>query len=163
MVTQANQSNTATNGQGLVVLAGDGKAYEALGTTTVLKARAEETGGLYEVIESTFPPSGGIPPHLHQRINEAVCVLAGELVIQVGERSTTAGAGSFVFVPRGTVHAFQNASGAPATLLIWMTPPPGMEAMLEEMNQVAPDPANMGAFLQILRKYDNEFLPPPGH
>jgi len=40
-----------------------------------------------------------------------VLVLRGELVFQVGDRTVTARAGSFLHVPAGTVHSFRYGPG----------------------------------------------------
>ncbi len=39
-----------------------------------------------------------------------------------GERTFTAGAGSFVYIPRGTVHRFKNVGETTARMLLMSTP-----------------------------------------
>src|SRR5579863_10251032 len=48
------------------------------------------------------PPRLIAPPHVHHRDDEAWYVLEGALRVQVGSDEVEAGAGSGVFVPRGT-------------------------------------------------------------
>jgi len=57
-------------------------------------------------------------------------------VLRIGEERHTAGAGTFAFVPRETIHGFHNASSDSATLLV-MHHPAGFERYLEEMQQLA--------------------------
>jgi len=49
-------------------------------------------------------------------------VLQGELTFRFGDRTETAPAGSFVFVPPGVVHEFGNAGNAPARFLEFFVP-----------------------------------------
>lgn len=146
----------ATTTDGFVSLAGEGKAYQAMGTTTTLKARAADTGGAYEAIEGVFPPRGGVPPHSHNQLDETLYVASGELTAQVGGRSIAAPAGTLIFVPRGTVHSFTNASDGPCTTLLWMIPQygAGIEGFLEELDALPPGPPDMEKLGAIMVRYD---------
>ena len=86
------------------------------------KAAGADTGGAYALTESLVPPHGGPPPHVHHREDEAFWVLEGELAVVVGERHFTAGAGSFVHLPKGILHAYQNVGPGPARFLTLMVP-----------------------------------------
>jgi quercetin dioxygenase-like cupin family protein len=156
MTTQLDQQDSGTSGHGLVALAGEGRVYQAMGTSTTLKADGTDTGHACEVIESVFPPGNGIPPHRHQRSDEAVYVVSGQLVVQVGERTVTAAAGSFCFIPKRTVHAMQNVSGEPCRALLWQMPGVGMRQQLEEMNALPPGPPDLTTLLPLMAKYDIE-------
>ena len=59
MTTQLDQQNPAASGHGLVALAGEGRVYNAMGTSTTLKADGTDTGHACEVIES--PATGSRP------------------------------------------------------------------------------------------------------
>jgi uncharacterized cupin superfamily protein len=103
----------------------------------VVKASEAETGGLCTVWEGRVgPETVGAGPHYHRRRDEFLYVLEGELVLRIGHKLHIAGAGTFAFVPRETVHGFHNASGNSATLLV-MHHPAGFERYLEEMQQLA--------------------------
>jgi mannose-6-phosphate isomerase-like protein (cupin superfamily) len=88
-----------------------------------LKAAECDTGGAYSLWESLTLPHEGPQPHIHANHEEAFYVLSGELEMRLGERTVTAGAGTFVLVPRGTVHAFTNHGPEPARMLTIMSPP----------------------------------------
>lgn len=89
----------------------------------LVKADEDSTAGAYRLMESTVPPLGsGAPPHYHGRAEEGFYVLEGALSMHVGERSIRAEAGSFVLVPRGVVHSFDNAADAPARYLVIWSP-----------------------------------------
>ena len=72
---------------------------------------APATGGAFSVIEQWMRKgSGAFVPHVHAFCDEWFYVLEGELVMHLGDGPVTAGAGTSVFVPRGTVHHFKVSS-----------------------------------------------------
>ncbi|MBI4277681.1 MAG: cupin domain-containing protein [Armatimonadetes bacterium] len=147
-----------SGGQGFISLAGEGKSFQALGATWVFKSLGEQTGGTLETFELFFPPSVQLPTHVHRQFDEAIYVLEGELTVRVGDRTVTMRAGSFAFVPRGTVHRVENGGTSPAKILLWEAPAPSIDKLLEEMNQLPPGPTDMGKLLPVLLKYDIELV-----
>jgi len=145
-------------GQGLISLAGEGKSFQALGITWAFKALGEQTGGTLETIVVVFPPSVQLPTHVHRQFDEAIYVLEGRLTVQVGDRTVTVRAGSFAFVPRGTVHRVENRGTSPAKILLWEAPAPSMHKLLEELNQLPPGPPDMDKLVPVLLKYDIELV-----
>ena len=123
-----------------VVLApGEGRfiAVGSTGAGVTVKASETETGGLCTVWEGRIGPGTvGAGPHYHRGRDELFYVLEGEVVLRIGDESHTAGAGTFAFVPRGTIHGFRNASSDGATLLV-MHHPAGFERYFEGMQQLA--------------------------
>jgi mannose-6-phosphate isomerase-like protein (cupin superfamily) len=53
-------------------------------------------------------------PHRHDRHDLLVVILRGHGAMQLGSEAREVGEGSVLYVPRGTIHAFRNASDAPA-------------------------------------------------
>ncbi len=100
-----------------------------------LKASRWSTGGALSVFETTI--AGGPPLHVHDREDECFYVLGGELSVRCGEEDFSAGAGSFVFLPRGRPHRFW-ASAGPARLLL-ITAPAGIEDYFREINSASTD------------------------
>ncbi len=101
---------------------GEGKAVWVVGDTYTFKAIGEETGGAFSLVEGTVAPQAGPPPHIHLREDEFYYVLEGELEVLDGERTFTASTGSYVYIPRNTLHAFKNVRETPARVLIGFTP-----------------------------------------
>ena len=102
----------------VVVAPGEGRfiAVGSAGAGVTVKASAAETDGLCTVWEGRVPPGTvGAGPHYHRERDEFFYVLEGEMVLRIGEERHTAGAGTFAFVPHGTIHGFHNASGESAT------------------------------------------------
>lgn len=140
----------------VVVAPGAGRfiAVGSAGTGVTVKASTEETGGLCTVWEGRVPPGTvGAGPHYHRARDEFFYVLEGELVLRIGDESHTARAGTFAFVPRGTVHGFHNASTESATLLV-MHHPAGFEQFLEEMQDLAARQGSKEERMRLAARFD---------
>jgi quercetin dioxygenase-like cupin family protein len=85
-------------------------------------ATGEDTGGKHSLTDSVVPPNGGPPRHIQRREDGAFWVLEGELDISVGEQTFRASAGSFVHLPKGVLHSYQNVGDVPARFLTLMVP-----------------------------------------
>ncbi|MBV9049365.1 MAG: cupin domain-containing protein [Solirubrobacterales bacterium] len=71
------------------------------------------------MVEGEVPPGGGFQiPHWHENLDEVFYVLEGEIEFLLDGYWRRAVAGSTVFVPAGTAHAFRNTSGRPARQLV---------------------------------------------
>lgn len=81
-------------------------SYWSQGILWSVLATGEQTGGAYSVIEQLCPRGSGAPPHTHEQ-DEGFYIIEGEATFLIGDRHVSAGSGSFVWVPRGTVHAFR--------------------------------------------------------
>ena len=155
----------------LFVGPGDGEALpNPIGGRMVIKARDEDTGGAYSIHDNTIPPgSPGPRPHIHRHHEEAFYVLEGELTVQVGPRTITAPAGSFVVVSRGVVHQPSNPGTQPTRVLLIFSPA-GMDHFFEEAAeeqmplQAEPtDPVVLEKLTAFTKKYGYEFAEfPPG-
>lgn len=153
----------AAAGRTVVLMPGDGRRIRLpdRGSEVTFKAAGSDTGGRLAVVESAPAPGGpGFPPHRHRLADEALYVLEGEVAIRVGARAVRAAAGSFVFVPRGTVHAFSNPGPTPARVLIIFLPA-GLEQFLEETAAAfraggqLPDPRRLA---EIRQRHDTELV-----
>ena len=81
--------------------------------------RSEETNGAVAIVALG---GGGRPPLHRHDFDEAFYVLEGELTFQLGDDVFTRKAGELVFAPRGVPHTYANLSGAPARVLLVITP-----------------------------------------
>jgi mannose-6-phosphate isomerase-like protein (cupin superfamily) len=114
------------------VPAGEGQSIWIVGDTYTFKAVGEDTNGAYTFLEVNVSPQAGAPPHIHHREDEFYYVLEGELEILDGERTFIASAGSYVHIPRGTLHCFKNVGEVLAKMLAFFTPA-GMEGFFLEV------------------------------
>jgi mannose-6-phosphate isomerase-like protein (cupin superfamily) len=100
----------------------------------VLLASGEQTAGRYSLLWERCPQASGPGPHTHEQ-DEQLYVLDGELTVRAGNQLLEASAGSFLFIPRGTVHSFRVDSPT-ATLLISFTPA-GYERLVTQLGMPA--------------------------
>ena len=87
------------------------------------------------LLESELPPGGGFRvPHWHEDLDEVFYVLDGEIEYLLEGEWRRAPAGTTVFIPAGTIHAFRNDSGHPARQLA-IGPPSAVELITELAGQ----------------------------
>lgn len=94
--------------------------YAALGSHWTLLASSADTAGSYAVFSQELPPHTAPTPQRHAE-DEAVYVLTGTLRVVLDEQTLEAPAGTFVFIPAGTVHAL-TAVGEAARFLNFYLP-----------------------------------------
>ncbi len=100
------------------------------------------------------PPRLIAPPHVHFRDDEAWYVLEGSLRVQVGKDEVEAGAGSAVFIPRGTRHTYWNPGSGLTRYLLIMTA--NIYRLIQEIHGMQErTPALMQA---VFKKYDSQLL-----
>lgn len=105
-----------------IVPARAGETLWFLDTLMEIKASAAVTGGSMAVLEQLAPPGSATPMHRHDNTDEHFYVLSGEVSFHGEGGAKRCGAGTFVAVPRGTVHGFRVISGEPARLLVLSVP-----------------------------------------
>jgi len=109
-----------------------------------------------------LPESMGPPPHVHRNYDEAFYVLDGSVQFLSDAAPQVCAAGSFVFVPRGTVHGFTNPAVAPATVLV-VTTPRAIE-LVERTYDFFDDqgrPTDVEAIQALWARHDTEVAGPP--
>ena len=72
-------------------------------------------------------------------------------IFWLGTQTVKATAGTFVFVPRDVLHAFENMGNLPGQVLGIMSPG-GYEKFFEEVAQLPPGPPDMAKFRAIFEK-----------
>jgi quercetin dioxygenase-like cupin family protein len=105
-------------------------AYWWQGALMRIKARAEDTGGALGLVDGSFYQGFGPPLHVHSREDEGLYVLEGQIRFRQGADEFVAGAGTWVWGPRGVPHAFKVESKRARALVI--VTPGGFERMFEE-------------------------------
>jgi quercetin dioxygenase-like cupin family protein len=147
--------------RGIALRPGEGKPFNNPGHPTTIKAEKEHTGGAYSLLEVIILGHGPTQ-HIHKAEEEAFYILEGEVNIKVGEQTVRGVAGSFVLIPRGTVHTYWNAGLTPAKLLILFSP-----AGFEQMGFEIAGAGEIGTATytervrSIGQKYNMEVVGPP--
>ncbi|HEX2177325.1 MAG TPA: cupin domain-containing protein [Nocardioidaceae bacterium] len=108
------------------------------GTTVHYLATGSGTGGEFGLYRWNFgPETSGPGPHFHRTISESFFILSGTVRLYDGQRWVDATPGDFFFVPQGGIHAFHNAPGGPASMLLLFTPGGPREEYFETLFDVA--------------------------
>ena len=98
------------------------------------KAGSEDTSGAFTLVEAVAPPGVGSLPHIQHWEDKTFYVLEGELEFMVTDDSLQeVGAGSWLFVQKGTLHSYKNVGTRPAKYLVVHTPA-GIEKFFEEVS-----------------------------
>lgn len=142
-----------------VVKPGDGErlALRDRGAVATIKADGRRTAGRFALVESApSPGKPGLGAHRHRQSDEALYVLEGRVRAQLGTKTMVVGAGTFIYIPRGTVHTFAAAGSEPARVLVLFLPA-GLEQYLRDTASAyrggSPDVAEIAA---LRRRHDIE-------
>jgi quercetin dioxygenase-like cupin family protein len=142
--------------QSRVLGPGEGDSVSVLGDPYTYKVVGGDTGGNYSLIEC-ITAGDGPPPHIHKAEEEAFYVLEGEVNINIGEQTIRGTAGSFVLIPRGTMHTFSTVGIEPAKMLVIISPA-GFEQFFTEIDGVT----DVDKIMTLAPRYNLEILGPPG-
>jgi len=101
---------------------GEGRRYGMGRISAVFKADEKETGQRYSISEWWLEPNTQGPgAHSHPE-DDVFYVIEGIMSVLVGERWSDAAAGSFVLVPGGITHDFENRGAQRAGVLNFSIP-----------------------------------------
>ena len=169
----AGQGEPGTASGGIIVGPGEGRTIPGTDVITLI-ATAEQTGGSIGAFEDISSPGDGPPRHVHYGSDELFYVLQGDILFLVGERQEGLSAGTYVFVPRGTVYAYK-VIGTELGKTLSAFVPGGPERAFEEFVKLRTEGEAVNRsvrrsrsveqmnemFAQINEKYDSEFVGPP--
>ncbi len=102
----------------IVLLPGEGRHYPCGPMQSVFLADGEETGDRYSVsIWWVDPGKPGPGAHSHEANEELFYVIEGTMTFLAGDRHLDATAGTFLRIPAGVMHDFENRTTEPAGVL----------------------------------------------
>jgi mannose-6-phosphate isomerase-like protein (cupin superfamily) len=108
----------------IVLAPGQGRAYPMGRISAVFKADEAETESRYSVSEWWLEPrTHGPGAHSHAE-DDLFYVIEGVMSLRVGEEWFECPRGSFILVPGGTTHDFENRGGVRAGVLNFSSPGP---------------------------------------
>ena len=136
----------AQDRKGFVLLPGEGRRYSMGGMSAVFKADGAETNASYNISEWCLEPNTQGPP-AHSHPEDCVSfVIAGTMHFLLDEQWIEAPVGTFVLVPGGVTHTFENRSGSRACALNFGAPggfEEQMPKLVEWFARNPPGPARM--------------------
>jgi len=106
----------------VVVLPNSGEQLKIAGSQTFHKIKSSATNGVFSVIEFVTPPGKGVALHVHEREDELVYLLEGEIEVTLGNQKMKAVPGVMALLPRGIPHGFTNIGNKPSRLLDTILP-----------------------------------------
>ncbi len=140
-----------------------------MGELLTYKIPSQHTGGAYSLFEVVTQPSGGPPPHVQHREDESFYVLEGEYEFLSAEEILRVGAGSLLYVPKGTLHSHKNVGEWVGRMLVSQTPGGLYEHFFEAVGKpvngdgtplVLEDQPEVGRIVKVASEYGIE-LPVP--
>jgi uncharacterized RmlC-like cupin family protein len=115
--------------------------------------------GLYKWEMGATAP--GPIAHFHKTMSESFFILSGSVQLFDGKLWIDAVPGDFLYVPEGGIHGFQNASGAPASMLILFAPGAPREGYFEAIAEMAAGRQfSDEEWAEICIRHDNFFIDP---
>jgi mannose-6-phosphate isomerase-like protein (cupin superfamily) len=87
-----------------------------------IRTTADETNGIYTMLEIVADPRNGVPMHIHKNEEEHFIVLEGAMHIANGAETMDVPAGRAVTVGRGVAHAWCNLEDFPLRMLVVFSP-----------------------------------------
>lgn len=119
--------------------AGEGRAFSHLGTALIFKDEPRDNGDALLLFECRMPAGNGVPAH-RERNHEAFYVLEGTLEVEAEGERYALGAGDFLGIRPGTVHALRNPG--PGWLRALMITSPGSQHVrfFETLGEPLADP-----------------------
>jgi quercetin dioxygenase-like cupin family protein len=118
------------------------------------KTTGTDSAGHLMALENEIPPGEGPPLHVHTREDEVLYVLDGDFRFRLGDEVHDAPTGTFVYIPRGLRHTWQNAGETPGRLLVLFTP-----AGMEQFFRLAD--GDRAAFESVSAEVGMEVVGPP--
>jgi mannose-6-phosphate isomerase-like protein (cupin superfamily) len=152
--------------KGYMLGAEDGQAIWFAGTLMVLKATGEHTEGRFALLDQRVPGQYAAPLHVHHDEDEAWYLLDGEATFSCGDDRFSAGAGAWVFLPKGVPHAFR--VGPTGARLLTFSAPARFAAFVQAAGEPAQGhtlppagPMDVEQLAAIAGHYGIDILGPP--
>jgi quercetin dioxygenase-like cupin family protein len=115
---------------------GEGPALRMGSLPLVFKTLSAWTNGAYEMHEHRLAPGVLVAPHTHTHQDQVHYVLAGAIGCLIGDQEFTAPAGSYLWRPRGVVHALWTSGTAEARVLEVSSPGGEMEDFFRRFGEL---------------------------
>ncbi|MBC3785649.1 cupin domain-containing protein [Spirosoma utsteinense] len=98
--------------------------------------RGKVTQGTYAMGEVMEHMNYMTSLHRHNTFDESIYVLSGYMTVHIQGKTHRLGAGSSIFIPKGTPHAQGNLDPEPVRFLFTMAPSAGFEGFMEGRAEV---------------------------
>jgi len=138
-----------------IVPPGGGENYDWSADHTFVKVGAEDTGGMYTLMEDNLKANFRLGLHLHKFHAETFYILSGPIEFFVDGDWTTAEAGACIHIPPGVPHACMVKDGVDDARMLMIFQPSGFDQYLAELSRLTEaDFANEPKMAALNEKYD---------
>lgn len=167
LLTETRTTTTTATASPRVAAPDQGEHLWFTGNSMRFKATAETTGGAYALIDARVTPGHAPPLHVHEHEDEAFFVLEGTFRFLCDGERTVAEPGTYLFVPRGTPHAFRYDDDEPGRMLSILSPGGGENFFRDAGEPAAHSgmppagPPDMAALLAAGERHGNRVVGPP--
>jgi quercetin dioxygenase-like cupin family protein len=120
-----------------------------------IKIGGADSDGALSVVEYEVLPARRTVAHYHLKIYESVFISEGELRVRVGDDWSMQRAGATILLPIGVIHAWENASSAPARMLIISAP--AVDGYFKEMAKLVASAPGGKPSLEELRELNRRY------
>ncbi len=117
-----SSQDSSTKRVGIFLLPGEGRSYAMGRIRAVFKADGGETQNVYSISEWWLEPNTQGPGRHSHPEDDIFYVIEGTMSVLIGDRWIDAPKGSFVLVPGGATHDFENRSSSRAGVLNFSIP-----------------------------------------
>ena len=117
-----DKTQQKTMQQPILVPPGGGEKLNIAGSPISHKVKSKDTNGVFSVMEFVTAPGKGVALHVHEREDELVYLLEGEIEVMLGDQKMKAVPGVMALLPRGIPHGFTNVGNKPSRLLDTILP-----------------------------------------
>ncbi len=134
---------------------GGGDNYDWTADHTFVKVSANDTGGMYTLMEDNLKPGFELGLHLHKYHSETFYILSGPIDFYVDGDWMTAEAGTCLHIPPGVPHACSLAEGVTGARMLMIYQPSGFDQYLAELATLnEADFADQAKMADLNEQYD---------
>lgn len=121
---------------------------------------SDQTGGAFAVVEFISEPGEGVGAHVHEREDELVYLLEGQIEVTLGDQSMTVPQGACALLPRGIPHGYTNTGDRPSRLLAVLLPG-ALDGFFTRLDsELAADGPHEAAISRLCEEFGLRFLTP---
>ena len=96
-----DKTQQKTTQQPILVPPGGGEKLNIGGSPISHKVKSKDTNGVFSVMEFVTPPGKGVALHVHEREDELVYLLEGEIEVMLGDQKMKAVPGGDGIIAKG--------------------------------------------------------------
>lgn len=141
---------------------GSAPTLEIGGSKLIHRIDSASTHGAFSVVEFVSQPGEGVGVHTHEREDELVYLLEGEIRVSLATQEITVSQGACALLPRGIPHGYTNIGTRPSRLLAVLLPG-GLDGFFVALSEeLAIDQPHEEAIAGLCRAFGLTFLQESG-